>query len=479
MNSKKKNAQQLKKELEPKHKISLENNENFINYDENKVYSEYIESNYSKNFGDIKNWFTVSDDKLVSMPIERVPLTIKVVSKTDEKDEMKAVSKIEEKAVTRIKIVESYNGKVFLSNGKLFIYDENLGSITKWDINTSKFEAYFLFDNGFSVDNMKLSDNGVLLFVYGKKLEDNLHEDPYPCISIYSADRGIRFTTFYLIASETGARLLIVYHKSYNKAGNYRCSLCNPFAPYIPFKSYVKAYDLFKDFDVGGTLIIKHLIKDLNKDSEPNYNDWIFYLRNKLEDFNSIFISSISEQIIDLIVKSKQTAKEATFDIDKKYSKYFVTWTLKYEQLYKNMHIFLTAEFKNDKIESAEIKSDTIQIVPAIYITSDRDVKKFVKELSLTDDRLFFRELIEKHINNKFFLILYGQKLVQDIIEEDEETLLRKLFNGCIKQIEEDEETLNSLIFNIFSQSITKIFKQNPSFFDDFITQISLLCVLK
>ncbi|CAG8856581.1 8258_t:CDS:1, partial [Gigaspora margarita] len=52
--------------------------------------------------------------------------------------------------------VESYGEKIFLYNGKLFIYDENLGSITKWDINTSKFEAYFLFDNSFDVDNMKL-----------------------------------------------------------------------------------------------------------------------------------------------------------------------------------------------------------------------------------------------------------------------------------------------------------------------------------
>ncbi|RIB06800.1 hypothetical protein C2G38_2115273, partial [Gigaspora rosea] len=48
--------------------------------------------------------------------------------------------------------VETYDEKIFLSNGKLFIYDENLGSITKWDIRTSKFEAYFLFDNSFDVD---------------------------------------------------------------------------------------------------------------------------------------------------------------------------------------------------------------------------------------------------------------------------------------------------------------------------------------
>ncbi|RIB23074.1 hypothetical protein C2G38_2139927 [Gigaspora rosea] len=333
------------KELEPKHKISLKNNENFINYDENKVYSEYIESKYSENFGDIKNWFTVSNDKFVSMPIEKkIDLKIKYISKTKEKDEMKAVSKIEEKVVTRIKI----------------------GSITKWDINTSKFEAYFLFDNSFSVDNMKLSDDGVLLFVYGKKIVDNLREEPYPCISIYSADRGIRFTTYkynktviidavYLIARDIGARLLVVYHKSYKiNKGNYRFSICDPFAQYSPDKLYVKIKDLFKDFDVefdnifvnifenkyiikydkivgfnySGTLVIKDLIKDLIKDTEPN---WISYLRNTLKDSDSIYMSSISEQIIGLI------NKEATFAIDKKpqYSKHLVTWTFEHKNIYE------------------------------------------------------------------------------------------------------------------------------------------------
>ncbi|CAG8854300.1 34429_t:CDS:1, partial [Gigaspora margarita] len=45
--------------------------------------------------------------------------------------------------------VETYCEKIFLSNEKLFIYDEKLGSIIKWDINSSKFEAYFLFDDSF------------------------------------------------------------------------------------------------------------------------------------------------------------------------------------------------------------------------------------------------------------------------------------------------------------------------------------------
>ncbi|CAG8849377.1 16227_t:CDS:2, partial [Gigaspora margarita] len=235
-------------ELELKHKISLENNKKYKNHDKYFIYSKYIKSNHSKNFGDIKNYFIVSDDKFVSMPISEEKDEMKVVIKDDDDSKIEYIKRIKvgifkfetgknvslklphsemiveilaflnenklimisKEPLYRVYIftrkddefihqstikVETYDEKIFLSNGKLFIYDENLGSITKWDINTLTFEAYFLFDNSFNVDNMKLSDNGVLLFVYGRKREDKRHKNPYPCISIYSADHGNKFTT--------------------------------------------------------------------------------------------------------------------------------------------------------------------------------------------------------------------------------------------------------------------------------------------
>ncbi|CAG8718431.1 34609_t:CDS:2 [Gigaspora margarita] len=587
-----------------------------------------------KKFGDIKNYFTVSDDKFVSMPISEEEVEI---IKEDDDSKINYVKvgifnfetgenlflnlpyseiivetlafldgnnlgenkliMISKEPLYRIYIftqennefihqstikMETYDEKIFLSNGKLFIYDGNLGSITKWDINTLKFEAFFLFDNSFDVDNMKLSDNGVLLFVYGKKREDNLHKDPYPCISIYSTEHGNKFIAFYLIASDIGARLLIVDHKKNEEEKKYQYHICDPFAPNISIENYVKANKLFEDFEAKSSEIFenKYIIKNdkiigFNNDGNlvikgliPDNDNWISYLRNELKDFNRIFISSASEKIIDLIVKSKKGT-----DVYKKYpKKFFVTWTLKYD----NMNIFLTAEFKNDKIE----QTDRIQIVSESYINSVKDVKEFVKECDCLnnddlvmvtalgvliwtfnrknkkielnyrwddegntwecdrieliklfyeigenkfdeknlnennfdikglkkksyffpppsyismirynhahsqsqppkDDRFFFNELIEMHINNKFFLILYGKKLIEDIIKEDEETLLRKVLNGCIKQIEKDEETLNTQIFKIFSQSVNEIFKNNLSFFEDFVIQISFLCVLK
>ncbi|CAG8789641.1 859_t:CDS:2, partial [Gigaspora margarita] len=275
------------------------------------------------------------------------------------------------------------------------------------------------------------------------------------------------------------------------------------------------------------------------------------------------FISSVSEKIIDLIVKSKIMTEEATFDVNKKpqYSKYFVTWTLKH--IYNN--IILTAEFKNDKIEQTETKSDEqaeiksdepaesksdkqaetksdeqakikdikkfvniydcldnddlvivtywgvlvwtfntkdskielnycwedesgnwdwdgIKVIKLFYEIAEKtfdekmfykknfDIKKlkkksyflppssdmniihyspaFSQSKSPEDVRFLFNELIEKHIKCRFFLIINGQKLIEDITKEDE---LRKVLNGCIEQIKNDNETLNTQIFRIFS----------------------------
>ncbi|KAF0447037.1 hypothetical protein F8M41_002851 [Gigaspora margarita] len=570
--------------LELKHKISLENNKKYKNYDKYFVYSKQL----SKNFGDIKNYFTVSDDKIedairikigifnfktgenlfLNLPYSEIIVETLAFLDGDKlimisKDPLYRIyiftqenNKFIHRSTTKM---ETYDEKIFLSNGKLFMYDENLGSITKWDINTSKFEAYFLFDNSFDVDNMKLSDNGVLLFVYGRKRVDNWYKDPYPCISIYSAEHGNKFTTYkyhdktiiidavYLIASDIGARLLIVDHKKNEKEKKYQYHICDPFAPYISIENNVKANKLFEDFEAKSSELFenKYIIKNdkiigFNNDGNlvikgliPDNDNWISYLRGTMKDFNSIFISSVSEKIIDLIRrtidKSKETTEEATTDVYKEYpKKYFVTWTLKYEKKTFNdsMRIILTAKFKHDKIEQA----DSIQIVPEAYINSGEDVKEYVKEcdcldndnlvivtarsvliwtfnakdykielnyrwdnggdswdwneenskeiinlfyeigeknfdenkfdikkltkksyflppssyismirydhafIQLSDEnRFFFNELIEKHINNKFFLILYGQKLIKDIVKEDEDMWLRKLFDGCIE----------------------------------------------
>ncbi|CAG8662627.1 1883_t:CDS:2, partial [Dentiscutata heterogama] len=90
-----------------------------------------------------------------------------------------------------------------IPRGKLFMYNSDIGYITKWDIKTLKFESYFLFKSYYDVKDIKLSDDGLLLFVYGTKvtvvddLEDSklLTDDSYSTISIYLATNEMKFTT--------------------------------------------------------------------------------------------------------------------------------------------------------------------------------------------------------------------------------------------------------------------------------------------
>ncbi|CAG8815056.1 326_t:CDS:2, partial [Gigaspora rosea] len=135
----------------------------------------------------------------------------------------------------------------------------------------------------------------------------------------------------------------------------------------------------------------------------------------------------------------------------------------------------VVVEYDENKFD---IKKLNYFLPPSSYVSMIRDDHAFPQSELPKYNRYFFNELIEKHINDKFFLILYGQNLIEDIVKEDKDRWLRKLFDGCIKRIEEDDETLNTQIFKIFSRSITDIYKKNPSFFEEFVIKISLLCVL-
>ncbi|CAG8556402.1 10616_t:CDS:2 [Gigaspora rosea] len=133
-----------------------------IQIDDHNAHNGKQECNLSKNFGDIRNYLTVSDDKFVSMPISeekdvmRIGLKIDEVSRIEDAKEFKSASfrfyaeriyiftREDDEFLHESTIkVETYDEKIFISNGNLFIYNEKLGSI-------------LLFNNSFKVDNMKL-----------------------------------------------------------------------------------------------------------------------------------------------------------------------------------------------------------------------------------------------------------------------------------------------------------------------------------
>ncbi|CAG8584328.1 7149_t:CDS:2, partial [Dentiscutata heterogama] len=182
--------------------------------------------------------------------------------------------------------------------------------------------------------------------------------------------------------------------------------VCSPNFKYIATRrfrdknfeyNHIIKSDKIVGFNTNGTLVIKKLIPDKS-------DTWISYLREILNDSNSIFMSSDSEKIKNLIRraddKSKETtdktvidkskkivgkstkdigkSEEKTAEVEKTYSKYFITWTLKYENNKK--YIILTAKFKKDNKKDDETKSDSIQIVPELYIKAIMNNKEFINE---------------------------------------------------------------------------------------------------
>ncbi|CAG8531149.1 22331_t:CDS:2 [Dentiscutata erythropus] len=242
--------------------------------------------------------------------------------------------------------------QIFMSpKGKLFIYDNDIGNITKWDIKTLKFEAHFLVKPFTDID-IKLSDNGLFLLVYAVRYVAKRMVDS--SIFIFLAENGMKFTSynwggleiyaFDLIASEFCARLLIMAKNKEKQNINH---IVDPFissekVDANKLLSYSETSDVQKQFQypciikfdnvigsIGKSLVTKKLI--------PDERNWIPYLRNTLEDSNRIYMSSIRKNVAEFIEPfiDKYTLKTDNDNnipevkpINKVFEKYLVKWTL-------------------------------------------------------------------------------------------------------------------------------------------------------
>ncbi|CAG8454938.1 848_t:CDS:2 [Gigaspora rosea] len=230
-------------------------------------------------------------------------------------------SELIHKSTIKLDTIENIDYISITITGKIFIYNTSIGNITKWDIMTLKLEAYFLFKpECYDNREIKLSDDELLLFVRGT-------DSSYSYISIYLAKNGMRFTTYaydkqikidavYLVASNIGARLLIIAYNEEDKSEIYM--LRDPFTftepvdahkffdcsedsdmqiqfqyPFIVKSDQIIGFIRTNDENIDKKLIIKELIQDKN--------NWITFLRQALGDFNRIFMSSVKEQVIEFL----------------------------------------------------------------------------------------------------------------------------------------------------------------------------------
>ncbi|CAG8619982.1 23656_t:CDS:2, partial [Gigaspora rosea] len=214
-----------------------------------------------------------------------------------------------------------YIDEIFIiPKGKLFIYNSDIGYVTKWDIGTLKFESYFLFKSYYDIKDIKLSDDGLLLFVYGTKvkIEDDLDDsklfenDSYSTISIYLAKNEMKFTTY--------------ANKLFNNFEN--SDIQNQFQ----YPCIVKSKKIigFINGNMNGNIDRKLVIKELIQDEK----NWIAFIRKTLKDSNNIYMSSLKREIIDFIEKLKQKFLKQTF------TNYLVKWSVKCNKI----NDILTAE---------------------------------------------------------------------------------------------------------------------------------------
>ncbi|KAF0411572.1 hypothetical protein F8M41_008202 [Gigaspora margarita] len=208
-------------------------------------------------------------------------------------------SELIHKSTIKLDTIENIYYISITITGKIFIYNTSIGNITKWDIMTLKLDAYFLFKPE-CYDNIeiKLSDDELLLFVRGT-------DSSYSYISIYLAKNGMRFTNaydkqikidaVYLVASNIGARLLIIAYNEEDKSEIYM--LRDPFTftepvdahkffdcsedsdmqiqfqyPFIVKSDQIIGFIRTNDENIDKKLIIKELIQDKN--------NWITFLTN-------------------------------------------------------------------------------------------------------------------------------------------------------------------------------------------------------
>ncbi|CAG8495472.1 4497_t:CDS:2 [Gigaspora margarita] len=331
------------------------------------------------------------------------------------------------------------NTKVFVTpNEKLLIYDRSRfgsGSITKWDLKTSLFEAQFFLSNVYEVHDVKLNYNESLLLVYTTKYVEKKETN----ITVYLAGNGMKLVTYNLktkiidvfdiIASEFGERLLVISHEPHDdKSTNYEL-----LDPYIDAES-IKADKLFdvSSFDFKRPCIVTFsridridriigLIDEKLSIKKLIRKNWIKYLRKELKDYNRITIPSGGKIVGSMVKNIINDSNTLTSNkIDNLINGNLVEWTLtcgsgKALLRAKSLNISderdINLDIWKNKQFLMQLNNDDLVIITRLH----------------NDDLIIINVFIwtfKKKINN---YIVHVNELIKKI-ESDEQKLSKKLY---------------------------------------------------
>ncbi|CAG8814171.1 6685_t:CDS:2, partial [Dentiscutata erythropus] len=238
--------------------------------------------------------FAISDNKCVSISVNRVdPYNFKIFNFETGK-EIRFTFPDCQKEIDFLSLID--NGDIVMVNTKyyrayVFSSKDNVSWITMWDVEDLSIKTRILIDWDHTLESVEISDDEELLLICAKNKETKITR-----LYTFSTETGINlafFDTqlvidkFHLIASQKGERLFYISGDQYNLMDPY--SLQNPIDASELFEKLEKnqiqePYIIRSDkiiYTIDGKLSIKELVPD-------NSDDWIEYLRKKLNDRNSI-----------------------------------------------------------------------------------------------------------------------------------------------------------------------------------------------
>ncbi|CAG8639621.1 25318_t:CDS:2 [Dentiscutata erythropus] len=272
-----------------------------------------------------------------------------------------------------------YFNKIYITvKGKLIIFNDTIYEITMWDIEELSIKTRILIDWNYTPESIEISDDEELLLVCAKNMETKETR-----LYTFSTKTGINlsfFTTklvinrFHLIASQKGERLFYISGDQYNLMDPY--NLTNSIDASKLFEN-IEVNPIQEPYIIRSDKIIYAIDEKLSiKELVPD--DWIEYLRKKLNDRNSITAPS-SKKTIDIISEIIQKSK---FEPErKKFEGKFLKWELESDDSSVKLTV---VDYNYRRRKWNDDKKKQLNILPSFY--RKENLEKFIVHCEILEN---------------------------------------------------------------------------------------------
>ncbi|KAF0511006.1 transient receptor potential cation channel subfamily a member 1-like [Gigaspora margarita] len=432
-----------------------------------------------------------------------------------------------------------YFKKIYITTkGKLILFNDTIYEIMMWDIEKLSVETRILIDWNRTLESVEISDDEKL-FVVCAKNEETMETSLYVYstetgINLASMQTKLGIDRFHLIASQKGERLLIINisKKRYSLLDPYH--LKNPISASSLFenikdKQIQEPYIIKSDkliYTIDGEVLIEKLVD----------NDWVECLRKKLKDTNSI--TAPSEMTIETITKIINYKIYEPFRNE--FEGKFLKWSLELidgsvklianklkTSIKKELYILplFYVDANNFIVHCEVLENDdfvTITRIGVIIWTyklfgikmhyywndwNDR-LENFVFEMTLfkslfkdwkpgrilpvsnyetilknldiefgKEKAYLFEVFLKDNITEEFYLTCYGKDLMEALIKQKDDKLIRFFGQSCIDKCILNNNHLISRIslLSIIFENFNELSNTHPSFIASTLSSIEFV----